>query len=238
MFQYYGSKSKIVHWYPPPKFDTIIEPFAGSARYSCRWYDRNIKLFDVDTNIEKVWNYLIKEAKIEDFKALKLFREGDNLPEWLRPGFKELIGFCMGRGWSRPGKTVTQWSSEGINELIDRIALSIGKFDHWSFQKMSYDQIPNEEATWFIDPPYKVGGHIYKHGNGLIDYKHLASWCRSRKGQVIVCENMNADWMEFRPLVKFRGIRKKTTEAIWTNDQKSLKQLARERLERKRNDSN
>ena len=32
MFSYYGSKSKIVHLYPTPKFDKIIEPFAGIWR--------------------------------------------------------------------------------------------------------------------------------------------------------------------------------------------------------------
>ena len=31
MFSYYGSKSKIVDYYPPPKHKKIIEPFAGSA---------------------------------------------------------------------------------------------------------------------------------------------------------------------------------------------------------------
>jgi len=34
MFSYYGSKSKIVDYYPPPKHKRIIEPFAGSARYT------------------------------------------------------------------------------------------------------------------------------------------------------------------------------------------------------------
>jgi site-specific DNA-adenine methylase len=33
MFSYYGSKSKIIDHYPAPKFNKIIEPFAGSARY-------------------------------------------------------------------------------------------------------------------------------------------------------------------------------------------------------------
>jgi site-specific DNA-adenine methylase len=34
MWSYYGGKSKIVQYYPDPKYDTIIEPFAGSAQYS------------------------------------------------------------------------------------------------------------------------------------------------------------------------------------------------------------
>ena len=31
MFSYYGSKGKIVDYYPPPKHKKIIEPFAGSG---------------------------------------------------------------------------------------------------------------------------------------------------------------------------------------------------------------
>ena len=31
MFSYYGSKSKIVNYYPPPKYSKIIEPFCGSG---------------------------------------------------------------------------------------------------------------------------------------------------------------------------------------------------------------
>lgn len=42
MFSYYGSKSKIVNYYPPPKENIIIEPFAGSARYSLKYFDNPI----------------------------------------------------------------------------------------------------------------------------------------------------------------------------------------------------
>jgi len=47
MFSYYGSKSKIVDCYPAPRYDKIIEPFAGSARYSLKWWNREYAL-DVD----------------------------------------------------------------------------------------------------------------------------------------------------------------------------------------------
>lgn len=46
MFSYYGSKSKIVDLYQPPKFDKIIEPFAGSARYSLKYSKVNNKHLD------------------------------------------------------------------------------------------------------------------------------------------------------------------------------------------------
>ena len=34
MFYYYGRKKQIAKCYPKPNFNTIIEPFAGSAAYS------------------------------------------------------------------------------------------------------------------------------------------------------------------------------------------------------------
>ena len=34
MFYYYGRKKQIAKYYPEPKYDTIVEPFAGSAAYS------------------------------------------------------------------------------------------------------------------------------------------------------------------------------------------------------------
>jgi len=37
MFSYYGSKKKIVKYYPEPVHDVIIEPFAGAAWYSLEY---------------------------------------------------------------------------------------------------------------------------------------------------------------------------------------------------------
>ena len=55
-----------------------------------------------------------------------------------------------------------------------------------------------------------------------MDYGQLSSWCKNRKGQVIVCEQEGAEWLSFRP---FRTIKttegkhgkSKGNEVIWTN---------------------
>jgi hypothetical protein len=44
----------------------------------------------------------------------------------------------------------------------------------------------------------------------------LAEWCKSREGQVIICENSKATWMDFQPLRELSGQRHKTLEVIWT----------------------
>ena len=58
MFSYYGSKSKIVDYYPPPKHKKIIEPFAGSARYSLKYFDRDILLIEKYEPLVKLWRWL------------------------------------------------------------------------------------------------------------------------------------------------------------------------------------
>ena len=85
-----------------------------------------------------------------------------------------------------------------------------------------HDCVPSEcpvsgEATWFIDPPYQVAGRHYRFGSEQLDYARLAKWCRSRPGQVIVCENEGADWLPFRPLaaVKTTRAKRRSKEVIW-----------------------
>ena len=58
MFSYYGRKSKIVDYYPPPKHKRIIEPFAGSARYSLKYWQNDVLLVDKYDVIIKIWNRL------------------------------------------------------------------------------------------------------------------------------------------------------------------------------------
>jgi hypothetical protein len=41
-------------------------------------------------------------------------------------------------------------------------------------------------------------GYLYPYNR--LNYSELAAWCRSRPGQVIVCEEEGADWLPFRPL--------------------------------------
>jgi len=41
MWGYYGSKSKIIDFYPEPKEDKIIEPFAGTAQYALKFWEKD-----------------------------------------------------------------------------------------------------------------------------------------------------------------------------------------------------
>jgi 16S rRNA G966 N2-methylase RsmD len=80
-----------------------------------------------------------------------------------------------------------------------------------------YNAIPNFSATWFIDPPYEGAGKHYKMGSSLIDYNRLGEWCKTRDGQVIVCENSGASWLPFKEVGNTKTSRKDKTssEAVW-----------------------
>lgn len=215
MFSYYGSKSKLVKYYPPPKHDKIIEPFAGSARYSLKYFDRDVLLVDKYPVIVEIWKYLQAASK-KDILGLPDVGKGDDIRELgLEREVELLIGFCINQGSAQPKKTAQSFNN--WNKYKGKLAAQLFKIRHWEIRLGDYTDIPDQSATWFIDPPYQNGGEHYKMSANDIDFPALAKWCQSRSGQVIVCENTKADWLPFRPMTEFSGAYTKTTEAIWTN---------------------
>lgn len=216
MFSYYGSKSKIVDLYPPPKHNKIIEPFAGSARYSLKYWQKDVLLVDKYEIIVKVWQWLQKCNK-QDIIGLPSVSKGENVNKLnINDEAKWLMGFCINRGSANPKNTIAEFSNWDNDKI--RIAGELYKIKHWTIQLGTYDEIPNfSDVSWFIDPPYQFGGEYYRYSNKNIDFKHLANWCKERNGQTIVCENTKADWMDFKPMVSMQGSLYKTVEAIWSN---------------------
>ena len=217
MFSYYGSKSKIVDVYPPPKFDKVIEPFAGSARYALKYWQKEVLLVDKYDMIVDVWNYL-KEATEKDILNLPKLGTGDSLRNYnLSKIENDFMGFLICAGSS--GGRMNVGSLKGINVEKDliRISKELYKIRHWKIVKDDYINLKNKEATWFIDPPYMFGGQEYKCSNKNIDFNKLGEWCKSRRGQTIVCENTKADWLPFKPMKEMQGTMFKTVEAIWSN---------------------
>ncbi len=203
MFSYLGSKSKIAHFYPAPLHNKIIEPFAGSARYSLLHFENDVLLCDTSNYVIDVWNYLINASE-KDILSLPDVPSKIHLDNYtqLIDAERYLIGFHLCRGKSIPRKTghgQNSWSRDK-----ERIAKSLFKIRHWKVENKSYIDIENQEATWFIDPPYKLvqerKGNSDRYPQGGIDYENLANFAKSRQGQVIVCEGDNADWLPFRLL--------------------------------------
>jgi hypothetical protein len=230
-FHRFGSKWRIALRYPPPAYDTIIEPFAGSAGYSLRYAHHQVILYEKDPIVVGIWDYLlhVSEAEImalpSDISHVDELRHVSQECRWL-------VGFWMNKGTTTPSKTASAWKRKygafqrGVYwspEVRQRIATQLKYIRHWKMTQACYRDIPDLRATWLIDAPYNnESGEHYKYGRRGVDYKELAEWCERRKGQIIVCENSGADWLPFRELGTFKGQRKASHEVIWTNDEGHL----------------
>lgn len=225
MFSYFGSKSKIANYYPPPKYGKIIEPFAGSARYSLKWFDREVILVDKYDVIINIWKWLQK-CSTEDIRRLPDLKAGDNIRNFSFDceEAKNLMGFMICGGGARPQwKASLQGFGGEVSVAKKKVINSLHKIKHWKIICGEYTELENIEATWFIDPPYQFGGHKYFHNNIDIDYEKLAIWCKERIGQTIVCENTKATWLPFKPMKKIQGAdQTNLTEAIWSNHKTSF----------------
>ena len=158
MFSYYGSKGKIVDYYPPPKYDKIVEPFAGAAKYSLKYFYKDITIIDKYDVIIKIWRWLQK-ANTNDIDRLphSLTRNDDlrNI-NFLCEEEMLLMKFIIAAG-EATGRNIPsiRVDKEKINKSLDNIKNNLFKIKHWNIVHDSYDNIKNQESTWFIDPPYQ-----------------------------------------------------------------------------------
>lgn len=230
-FTFFGGKYRAAKRYPAPAHDTIVEPFAGAAGYSLRYFDRDVHINDADPVIAGTWEYLTKVSPGEVLR-LPLWdgswetTEDLNLPQEAR----WLVGWWLNKGTTAPGKRPSAWVRNTPVDRIGenywgpgvraRIARQVESIRHWTVTHGSYEDLPDREATWFIDPPYEIAGS-YKYRD--IDFPSLGDWCRTRSGQVMVCENVGAEWLPFTPFLDIKGTagHKRTgvsKEALWMPD--------------------
>jgi hypothetical protein len=220
MWGYYGSKSKIVNAYPEPTYGKIIEPFAGTAQYSLKYFDRDVLLMEKYDVIVRLWKWL-QECSKEDILGLPRLKHGENVDNfnWDCDEAKWLVGFIITGAPSQPKKTASKWKTvirpNTQNYKLQMIAENLWKIKHWEIKQGCYTELQNEKATWFIDPPYQFGGQYYRFGNKNIDYIKLADWCNEREGEILVCENSKATWMDFKPMIEMQGNKLRTTECLF-----------------------
>jgi site-specific DNA-adenine methylase len=214
MFSYYGTKKRIAHIYPKPQYDIIIEPFAGAAAYSMLYPEKQVILYDTNPKIFLIWDYLIKANKKEILNLPNIETKQKVTDFNLSDAEKYLIGFCINRGSSNPKITATTRNS--WNKYKIEIANNVEKIKHWKIFNESYENIPNQIATWHIDPPYQKAGKYY-FGHNKMNYENLSKFCKERLGQVMVCENEGADYLPFTFLTDHYGSIQKNTEVIWIN---------------------
>lgn len=230
-FNYYGSKRNLARKYPKPRHPHIIEPFAGSASYSIEYPDLDITLVEKNMDIAWIWEYLITVSEDEfvslpDIKPGQPFSELDCDPRAI-PLIKRRIYQGKSGGEYPPPYAFKHTGTRNDNwsqRVRDKLAPQLSRIRHWKIIQGDYSLAPDVEATWFIDPPYQsfnVNNRTYKN-LGALDYKALGDFVKSRKGQVIACDRVDATWLPFKPFVEaVTGMNrkgKKSPEAIWTND--------------------
>jgi len=204
-FSFYGSKWTLAPYYAHPQHDRVIECFAGSAGYATLHNAKEVLLVDKDPVICQVWEYLIGVNESEMLAVPVDFENVDDLK--ICPEAKLFLGFCINAAVSQPCKKPSKWMRMQIElgksfgfwseTMRARVSRQLSSIRHWHVLNASYADIPEQRATYFVDPPYQEMGRHYRFNQ--IDFEHLGSWCqeRARDGQVIACEAEGAKWLPF-----------------------------------------
>lgn len=226
-FSYFGAKWRAVpRLYPAPAYETIVEPFAGSAGYSLRYPDRRVVLCDLDPVIVGLWRYLLR-VKPGEILALPDVPEGGTVDDLaVCEEARHLIGYWINKAQSWPARRPSQWMIKHTErpgsfwgpQVRRVIADQLPRIRHWEVHHGNYETAPvTGEATWFIDPPYGLAGRKYRCGSAGINYEALALWCLEREGEVIVCEAAGETWLPFREVSSIAGMKRSrpSAEAVW-----------------------
>lgn len=238
-FGYYGGKKGLARHYPPPAERTIVEPFAGSAGYALHWAKpgTRVVLVERDPRVAALWRRLQRPGLAEELRSMPRVRAGQRTADLL-------VASAMSLGNVFSSTTAKDWAvTERIERdwprLRDRVLTALPIVSDWTIIEGDYTDAPDIRATWFIDPPYWVPdgtggtrGDGYRHGASGIDFDKLAEWCKSRKGQVIVCEQDGASWLPFRPLRNMTtaaGDGGRRLEVVWTRTPGSMLATPRSR---------
>lgn len=172
-FSFYGAKWRTARRYPAPTFETIVEPFAGSAGYALRYADRKVVLVERDPKVCGVWRYLLRArpAEILALPDLAADETCDSLSATIPQEARWLIGFWLNRGSQVPVQRPGKWMREGLWPtsfwgpfIRERIASQLELIRHWRVLEGDYTIATAAKATWFVDPPYASAGRHYTYG--------------------------------------------------------------------------
>jgi hypothetical protein len=176
-----------------------------------------LEKYDVIVNL---WKWLQKCSE-KDILGIRQLRFGESTDDfkWDCQEQKDLVGFIITGAPTMPKKSASKWKTiirpNTQNHRLKTIAENLKKIRHWKIELADYSSVKNEQATWFIDPPYIIGGKYYKYGSKDINYNDLGKWCESRNGQIIVCEAQGANWLPFQFLTDSRGNRYQHKEVVY-----------------------
>jgi hypothetical protein len=239
-FKHFGSKARLAKELPPPRFKTIIEPFAGSAAYAVQHATpaHDVLLFDTDERVCIVWDYLI-HASAADIMRLPVdhFLAGGDIRDLNLPRAEYLlIQRWLSISGSHNYKLAPSLLDRSVqsdarmwSEMVRaRISRQVGQIKHWKIKQEPYDCAPDIEAHWHVDPPYQGNAHGFQEYKCKApDFEKLGTWCRSRRGDITVHEQHGATWLPFQTLKSSNstassanGETVKAHEVYWTNERR------------------
>lgn len=225
MFYYYGAKNQLAKHYATPTHNLIIEPFGGSAAYSIYQLKKNnslkVLVNEKNPRVYKVWQMLM-DSTVDDILNYPCPNVGDSTSDFF-------IITCSASNSSASCKS--QKYTDRVHRVFEiqkkRVAGLLQYKKNIELCNIDYSDLSNEPATWFIDPPYQLHAKtntIFQNGNGYgknynsdsIDFDSLGNWCKSRNGQVIVCEKDGANWLDFvKPKDAKTSLNTKYTEVVY-----------------------
>lgn len=204
LFAYFGSKWNLAKTYPMPKQgQTLIEPFAGSACFAMwclnQGWRGKVILNEADNAVAGLWKWMLS---VEPTDIMKLpcaaLIPGTQYSDYGIPSEAQyLIARWMSYG-SGSGKTVPDreknpehyhWSEATKFRLVKTL-IALRDVDI-TIRHGDYLGIPNQNAFWFLDPPYRTNAVRYTK-DATMNFAQLGAWVRSRVGQVVVCEQQGA----------------------------------------------
>lgn len=224
-WSYYGSawgKTR-AGMYPAPEHDTIVEPFAGAAGYSCHWPHKRVILGDLDESVVATWRYLLRVTPAELLALPDLPKGGDLSTLAVCEEARLLMGWWCGRARPRVAKGSKSWAERYAGRsrfwsasTRERLARQVTQIRHWRVFHCDYNDLPfNGPATWLVDPPYHgQRGAAYSCSSSRLDFEALGRWCHTRPGQAIVCEASGADWLPFWHAGRIKATRGHSSEAV------------------------
>jgi hypothetical protein len=219
-FPYYGGKWRAALTYPAPRFETVVEPFAGSAGYSVQHHWARVVLVERDPVVASVWRYLLQATPGQLLGLPDVVADLE-----VEPAVAALIGFWLNPGSAYPGTKPSTWSRQWPSKwtwsrkVRERLADQVAAVRHWTLIEGEWFEGPEGEATRFVDAPYEVAGNSYRYGPEGVDFDVLATACRTWPGQTIVCENRGAAWLPFEEHAAIKSARGHSLEVVWLGGQ-------------------
>ena len=187
MFYYYGAKNQLIKRYPAPVYDTIIQPFAGSASYAQHYGGgRRVILYELDERVVDLWHWL-QGMTADDIRALptpvpgERFEADSNMDLLVKMCATSNSVLRMSGPLKVPVRVGRVWPG-----MINRMANRVDLVRDWEITCGDYREAPKLLATWAIDPPYQTpkkseseGGSWFPKGRRS-EERRVGKECRSR----------------------------------------------------------